>query len=122
MAVRDEAEERPCEGCNNPKPWARHSKKEALTGKYYEECNRCFDPSIPSNPDVYFRQPYWDENLCDFDDPSYDLQKGTFIRSKAHKAYILKKLGLSEAGDARKGSRNFDPISHKYAQASLKRR
>lgn len=112
-------DEKPCETCGNPNPWARHSKKERFTGRYFEECNRCFDASIPSNPDVYFRQPYWDPNLCDYDDPSYDLQKGTFIRSKAHKAYVLKKLGVQEAGDMRNGSRNFDAISHRHAQRSL---
>ena len=117
----DPNEERPCEGCKNPKPWARHSKKEALTGKYYEECNACFDSSIPPNPDVYFRVPYWDPNLCDYDDPSYDVNKGTFITSKAHKAFVMKKLGVSEAGDMVRGSRNFDQISHKYGVQSLRR-
>lgn len=116
-----QSEERPCESCGNRNPWARHSKKEKFTGRYYEECNRCFDPSIPQNPDVYFRQPYWDENLCDYDDPSYDIKRGTFIRSKAHKAYIMKKLGVREAGDMRNGSRNFDPISHRYGAESLRR-
>lgn len=113
--------EKPCEGCGHASPWARHSKKEALSGKTYEECNRCFDPSISSNPDVYFRQPYWDEHLCDYDDPSYDFKRGTFIRSKAHKAYVMKKLGIREAGDMRNGSRNFDPASHRHAEASLRR-
>jgi hypothetical protein len=113
---------KPCEGCGNPDPWARHPKKEAYTGRWFEECNRCFDPSIPSNPDVYFRGPYWDENLHDFDSPGYDPRRGTFITSKAHKAYVMKKLGLVERGDRVRGKLNFDPISHKHAMASLQRR
>lgn len=115
-------EERPCEGCGNTRPWARHQKKEQFTGRRYEECNRCFDSSIPASPDVYFRQPYWDENLCDYDDPSYDPQRGTFIRSKAHKAYVLKKLGLREDGDKKGGSRAFDPLYSRHAHESLQRR
>lgn len=113
--------ERPCEGCGNPEPWARHSKKEALTGRYYEECNKCFDGSTSSNPDVYCPVGgYWDPHLYDFDDPLYNHQRGLFIRSKQHKAYVLKKMGVREAGDVSRGTRNFDPISYKYAMQSLK--
>ncbi len=113
-----------CEGCrqDSDRIWAVHPKKEKLTGRVYEECNLCFDSSIPANPDVYFRQPYWDENLADYDDPGYSPQRGTFITSKAHKAYVLKKCGLQEDGDARHGSRAFDPLYHKHAMASLERR
>ena len=99
-----------------------HPKKEALTGRVYEECNRCFDKSIPANPDVYFRGPYWDENIHDLDDPSHDRVKGTFITSKAHKAYAMKKCCLVEAGDRRGGSNNFDPIAARHAAKSLTRR
>lgn len=120
MARANEAE-KPCEGCQNPNPWARHSKKERFTGKWYEECNRCFDPSIASNPDVYFRQPYWDENLCDYDSPNFVYGKGTWVTSKTHKAYLLKKLGVRESGDRVHGATKFDPIAHRHAMASLRR-
>lgn len=113
---------KPCEGCRNPEPWARHTKKEAVTGRRYEECNRCFDSSIPSNPDVYFKAPYWDESLSDFDSPNFVYGKGTWVESKSHKAYLLKKLGLRESGDRVHGAIKFDPISHRHAQASLNRR
>lgn len=96
-----------CQGCGNDKAWAVHHKREQVTGKIYFECNRCFDPSIPESPDVYFREPYWDEHLHDRDDPSYDVNKGTFIRSKKHKAYVMKKVGLFEAGDRRHGSNSI---------------
>lgn len=109
-------ETKSCEGCGNPNPWARHTKKEALTGRYYEECNRCFDSAIPSNPDVYFREPYWDDMLCDRDDPYYVEGKGTWVTSRSHKAYLMKKLNLQEAGDSKHGHRNFDPIAYRHAQ------
>lgn len=113
---------RPCESCGNLDPWARHPKKEALTGRVYEECNQCFDSSVASNPDVYCPVGgYWDTHLYDFDDPTYDPQKGLFIRSKQHKAYVLKKMGSREAGDRVAGKRSFDPISFKHAEASLRR-
>lgn len=108
-----------CDGCGNEDAWAVHPKKESFTGKIYEECNRCFDPSIPQVPDVYFREPYWDPNLCDYDDPSYDKDRGTFVRSRDHKAYLLKKLNLREDGDRKGGSRAFDPSYHRRAMKSL---
>ncbi len=116
---------RPCEGCGNSDPWARHSKKESMTGKYYEECNRCFDSSVSGYADVYWnskRGPYWSEELYDPDDPASDRIRGmTLVTSKAHKTYLMKKLGRREAGDRILGSRNFDPISYKYAMQSLRR-
>lgn len=110
-----------CSGCKNENAWSLHRKKEKITGKIYEECNRCFDPSIGANPDVYFRSPYWDENLSDFDDPSYDPKRGTFIRSKSHKAYVMKKSNLREDGDTRHGSRAFDPSYSRVAHENFRR-
>ena len=110
-----------CKGCGNETAWVVHPKKERFTGIVHEECNRCFDSSIPECPDVYFRGPYWDENLCDFDDPGYDPRRGTYIRSKAHKAYVLKKCGLREDGDTRHGSRAFDPRYSQVAHENFRR-
>ena len=110
-----------CEGCQNENAWIVHPKTEKLTGRRYEECNRCFDSSIPSNPDVYFREPYWDENIHDQDDPFHDWKKGTFITSKAHKAYVMKKCCLKESGDRHHGTNNFDPIAARHARESLNR-
>jgi hypothetical protein len=111
-----------CSGCGNAKAWSVHRKKEALSGRAYEECNQCFDASIPANPDVYFKGPYWDENLSDFDDPSYDPKRGTFIRSRTHKAYVMKKCNLREDGDTKHGSRAFDPNYSRIAHENFKRR
>lgn len=110
-----------CKGCGNSEAWAVHPKKEKLTGKVFEECNRCFDSSIPAFPDVYFREPYWDEYLCDYDDPSYSPKRGTFIQSRAHKAYVLKKCGLREDGDARGGARKFDPLYSRIAHENFRK-
>lgn len=110
-----------CAGCGNDNAWAVHPKKEQATGRVYEECNRCFDSSIPKAPDVYFREPYWDENLCDFDDPHYDPRRGTFITSKAHKAYVMKKCGLREDGDKKAGARAFDPLYSRIAHENFRR-
>jgi len=110
-----------CKGCGNAEAWVVHPKKEKATGRVYEECNRCFDSSISSCPDVYFRQPYWDENLCDYDDPGYDPRRGTFIRSKAHKAYVLRKCGLREDGDMRGGARKFDPLYSRIAHENFRK-
>ncbi len=102
-----------CRGCGNNEAWSVTTKKEAVTGNIYYECNKCFDPSIPNNPDVYFKGPYWDEHLLDWDDPSCNNTKGTFIRSRQHKAYVLKKLGMREAGDRRRGYRNEDVLRYR---------
>lgn len=102
-----------CAGCGNKEAWIVHNKKELITGIVHQECNKCFDPSISSNPDIYFKEPYWDYNLHDQDDPNYDHNRGTFIRSRAHKAYVMKKLNLREMGDREGGSRLFDPYTHR---------
>lgn len=109
-----------CGGCGNAEAWAVHPKKETLTGRVFEECNKCFDSTISHNPDVYFRGPYWDENLCDYDDPNYDPKRGTFIRSKQHKAFVLRKCGLREDGDRRHGWRAFDPSYSREAHKNFK--
>lgn len=110
-----------CKGCGNSEAWAVHPKKEQMSGRVFEECNKCFDSSIPQAPDVYFRGPYWDENLSDFDDPSYDPRRGTFITSKSHKAYVMKKCGLREDGDAHGGARKFDPLYSRIAHENFRK-
>ena len=48
--------------------------------------------------DVYFRKPYMDENLSDGPQP-------VEIRSRAHKAQLMRARGVREAGDRVHGSR-----------------
>ncbi len=102
-----------CKGCGNPEAWSVTNKKEGISGNIYQECNKCFDTSIPRNPDVYFKEPYWDEGLMDWDDPSCNNEKGTWVRSRQHKAYLLRKLGLREAGDRNRGYRNEDMLRYR---------
>lgn len=85
------------------------------------ECNNCFDASIPDFPDVYFREPYWDDNLHDQDDPSYRPDKGVWVTSKAHKAFLFKKLGVREAGDRVHGSTGYDPVYARVARENFER-
>jgi hypothetical protein len=110
-----------CLGCGAQNPWMTRMKKEKLSGRKFMECNRCFDASIPENPDVYFRQPYWDDNLHDQDDVSYDPEKGVYVTSKLHKAYLFKKLGVREAGDRVHGTTGYDPTYARIARENLQK-
>lgn len=110
-----------CLGCGNERPWMKRFVKEKLTGKKYMECNRCFDASVSECPDIYFRGPYWDDNLHDQDDPSYDPERGTYVTSRAHKAYLFKKLGVREAGDRVHGATSYDPVYSRYAHENLRK-
>ena len=83
-----------CNGCGN---------KEALhvkicytdKGEKIELCEKCGKAGHITIPDVYYPgHPYFDENLAD-----KDHRKGQMVNSKAHKAALLKKLNLVEAGD-----------------------
>lgn len=65
-----------------------------------EYCNACSDVGVISSPDVYFKEPYWEENLGDVKHPH-----GRWISSKQEKGRIMKELGLSESGDKKHGSR-----------------
>mgnify|MGYP001604483359 FL=1 len=56
--------------------------------------------------DVYFRRPYLDENLSDGSQP-------VEVRSRAHKAALMKARGVREAGDRVHGSRCSSKTSTK---------
>ena len=84
----------------------------------FDSCDWCGGShSIANTPDVYFKQPYVDENLASEEHPG-----PKFIGSKAEKAYWLKKCHLREAGDRVHGSTSYDPISHRHAEESLRRK
>ena len=96
-----------CLGCNYKEAWIVHTHTTA-GGAILQSCNRCMVITVPQNPSVYFKAPYWDYNLHDMDDSNYDPKRGTYITSKQHKAYVLKKLNLQESGDKEHGGRNWD--------------
>lgn len=83
-------------------------------------CDLCSDFHGKTLPDVFFDKSGYVETLTDPNDPS-TWEKGTFVRSRVHKAEVMKKLGVREAGDKVGGSRNFDPISHRYGHESLRK-
>ena len=70
------------------------------------DCDKCGGLRAMSQPDAYFKEPYRDSNLVDVNDPS--TRDGIFIKSKRHKAEVMKKLGVREVGDRVGGARNED--------------
>ena len=89
-------------------------------GRLEDSCDRCggvrttlYDAYCPTGG-------YFDEHLSHPDKPaSYG---GTFVPDKATTARLMKEYGLREAGDRVHGANKFDPISHRHASESLKRR
>lgn len=67
-------------------------------------------------PDVYFKEPYWDENLGNQDEPG-----AKFVSSRAEKAYLLKKNNLQEAGDRVHGATSYDPRYSRTAHENFRR-
>lgn len=73
----------------------------------FEQCSNCCDGKIPNlSPDVYFDARkganQTDPNLCGRDGVPIPFS------SKREKAAIMKSLKLTEGGDKKHGSRNFD--------------
>lgn len=84
----------------------RWGKDEDGKRRKYEFCEHCGDVPLVSQPDVYFRSPYFDEHLADKEHPH-----GQHITSKRHKAEILKKLNMEEVG-SRKNPVTGKPIPY----------
>jgi hypothetical protein len=92
-----------CNGCgadNAIKMRIVYDEKENVSR---EICDHCGLRGSVGVPDVYFRSPYFDENLGDERNPN-----GQRIESKMHKAAIMRQLGVTEAGDKRHGARNWE--------------
>lgn len=83
-------------------------------------CDRCGGTPTSTFHDVYFKEPYFDEHLGDPND--VQTHGGQWVTSRAHKAELLKKYNLREAGDRVRGTNGWDPISHKHGVESLQRR
>ncbi len=67
--------------------------------------------STPTIPDIYFRRPYLDEQLSVGSAP-------ILVRSRGHKAALMKQLGVREAGDRQRGSSLAPKISGKARLAA----
>ena len=88
-----------CRGCGNQKAYVLRSLHE--NGVLVEFCNLCASEKPVSLPDVYFREPYHDENLGDHK----KSPDGVWVTSKRHKSQLMAEQGLREAGDRRHGAR-----------------
>jgi hypothetical protein len=70
-------------------------------GGRIECCDKCGQlDNSGCEPDVFFREPYFDEHLGNKVHPH-----GQWVFSKRHKARLLKEQGLVESGDRIHGSR-----------------
>lgn len=78
----------------------------------------CSDCRAPRGgvPDVYFKGPYWDEHLGSEESPG-----AKYVTSARHKAELMKKNNLREAGDRHHGASSFDRISNRHAMESLRK-
>lgn len=105
---------KPCVGCGSSEWSGIRSYIE--NGEWVDRCTQCPEPvQVGGMPDTYFDKPGDHHGI-------YHPETGQpiFITSKAHKAYEMKKHGLSERGDRVHGSTGFDPISHRHAMESLR--
>jgi hypothetical protein len=105
-----------CRNCGNASAYAIRTVYD--DGRMQDTCDSCGGMrSIGNTPDVYFKAPYLDEHLGSEEHPG-----PKFIGSKAEKKYWLEKCHLREAGDRVHGATSYDPISHRHAEASLRRK
>lgn len=105
-----------CRNCKNEAAYAVRTIYDS--GELIDSCDRCGGlSSIANVPDVYFKQPYWDQHLGSQDDPG-----PKFIGSKSEKAYWLKKRGLREAGDRVRGVDSFQASYSREAFKNLRKR
>lgn len=87
-----------CGGCLNE---AYHIHGEFIENQYMECCEKCGNVSSADAPvqDVYWPgREHTNPQLCD------DMGKPYQLRSKGHKAAIMKQLGVSEVGDKVRGA------------------
>lgn len=105
----------PCRGCGST-VWSRMLTRFPVGEPVRETCDRCDSHTSSTLHDVYFDKPGDHHGITD-----PETGKPIFISSKTHKALEMKRLGLREAGDRVRGSRNFDPISYRHAMESLRK-
>jgi len=90
-----------CNNCGNENAYHLKARWNTKENKFEELCDTCGRLDSYALPDVYFREPYWDEHLADETNPN-----GHWISSKGAKREVMRKLGLNEAGDRIHGARN----------------
>lgn len=75
-----------------------HRLSYSIGGK--ETCDKCGNIGTFRFSDVYFKGPYFDTNLAH--DKKAPL--GQMVRTREHKAAIMRELGVTERGDRRHGA------------------
>lgn len=68
-----------------------------------ESCNACAPATISTFKfsDVYFKGPGFEAHMADPE----KSPKGNFVRSREHKAALMREIGIREVGDKVHGSR-----------------
>ena len=84
-----------CNSCGN---------KEAFRVSYSangESCDSCGNLGTVKFADVYFNKEYFDPHIA------HDTKapRGTLIKSRQHKADVMREYGISECGDRIHGAR-----------------
>jgi len=103
-----------CGNCGNKK--AHVWRAGGFGESKWEMCDRCGATS-QGVPDVYFKSPYVDEHLS-----SEKYPGPKYIYSRREKKKWLNLCNLREGGDRIHGASKFDPISHRHAEESLRRK
>ena len=89
-----------CDGCGNENAYRLKMRSDSCM------CDKCGGLTSSFVPDIYFKEPYLDPNLAH---PNRPWEKnGVWVRSRAHKAALMKEQGLREAGDRKHGARIED--------------
>lgn len=87
-----------CEGCGNENAY----RWRMVSGA--ECCDGCSALGSVQNPDVFFKEPYWDPHLGDH----RKGERSVWVESRAHKAQLLAERGWKEIGDKQGGARVQD--------------
>jgi len=113
-----------CEGCGNERAhrirtYFDNVPGETTKSQIKEVCDKCGMVSTTTVlNDVYFKEPYFDENLADEKHPY-----GRHIESKAHKARIMREQNVHEYGDRVRGARAaFDRRAFESNMNEIRRR
>ena len=87
-----------CSGCGNKAAYRVSFSSDG------ESCDRCgaAKPSTFRFSDVYFKAPGFEANLAHPE----NSPKGNFVRSREHKAVLMRELGVRETGDKVHGARD----------------
>ena len=108
-----------CRACGNESAYRVRTVLSAEL-KPLDRCDRCSGEAALPLYDVYV--PVGGMHFEGLSHPDFpESYGGTFCPDKATKAHYLKKYGLTETGDRKGGTNNYDPIAARHARESLNR-